>query len=298
MKKILLLLAAAATIALAEPFVIATGGESGNYFAMGKDIAKYCGKIADIEVAKSTGSIQNLEDMTNKRAEAAIVQVDVLMSMAKNMPRSVNQQSMKVIAGLHVETIHLLVPNDYKPKQSGFFSKFSAAKPVTSINDLKGIEVVSSGGSLVSAMALNEFFNLDWTVTSAPDLVKANLPILLVGGVPYKPVETILATGKYHLVSIPYESVRASQPFYTKSDITYTVNSQPMRVETVGVQAMLIGKYYRSEARNLTMEKLASCIDKNIAEMSDDGSTNPNWNNVFENQKLGNLVNWAFFNLK
>ena len=55
---------------------------------------------------------------------------------------------------------------------------------------------------------------------------------------------------------------------------------------------------YRSEARNLTMEKLASCIDKNIAEMSDDGNTNPNWNNVFENQKLGNLVNWAFFNLK
>ena len=61
---------------------------------------------------------------------------------------------------------------------------------------------------------------------------------------------------------------------------------------------MLVGKAYRNADKNTIMEKLASCVEKSVPDMADDSKTNPNWVSVYENQKLGNLVNWTFFNMK
>lgn len=298
----ILLLALLSTLAFAvEPLTMFTGSEKGNYYAMGNDIARYCKSVAPITVSQSTGSIDNLNALTNKSAQVGIVQVDTLMTMAKNQPRDVNQQNMKVVAGLHIETIHLLIPLNYAVGELSKWDKLRGKElpPITDIQQLKGIEVASYGGSLVSASALNEFFNLNWTIKNVPSdaIVASNVPIVLVGGVPYKPVEEILKTGKYQLMSIPYESVRTVAPFYTNQDVTYTINSRPISVRTVGVQAMLIGKHYRSPERNLVMEKLATCIEKSMLDMADDSTTNSNWVSIVENQKLGHLVNWSFFNL-
>lgn len=301
MKKILLLLSLALYIFAAEPITISSGGEKGNYFAMANDIGKYCKSVADITTAKSSGSIDNLNAMITKAAQVGIVQTDTLMTMAKNQPRDVNQQNMKIIAGLHIETIHLLIPLNYSVGELSKWDKIRGKElpPITSIQQLKGIEVASYGGSLVSASALNEFFGLNWTIQNIqPDKIQSvNLPIILVGGVPYAPVEEILKTGKYQLMSIPYDSVRSVVPFYIEQSVTYTINSRPLSVKTLGVQAMLIGKNYRSQEKNTVMEKLATCIEKSMLDMADDSQTNPNWSNVVENQKSGHLVNWAFFNL-
>ena len=298
----MLILVSIAGLLFAEPFNIGTGGEKGNYFSMANDIKEYCKSVVpDMQVQKSDGSIDNLSGMTNKVFQAGIIQSDVLMNMAKTTPRDINMQNMKIIAGLHIETIHLLSPKDYKPKGSGVFNKFLGSdKEVTGIQDLQGIEVSSYGGSLVSANALNYFFNLNWTIHSvtADKIGSVGTPVLLVGGVPYKPVEELLKTGKWKLIPINYDSVKASAPFYIKSDITYTVNSAPISVQTIGVQAMLVGKAYRNADKNTIMEKLASCVEKSVPDMADDSKTNPNWVSVYENQKLGNLVNWTFFNMK
>lgn len=93
MKKIIALLAIAASLLIAaDPVIIGTGGEKGSYFGMGNDIAKYCSKAAgtDIQIVQSTGSIENLTNLTNKKTTAGIVQADVLMSMAATMPLDVN----------------------------------------------------------------------------------------------------------------------------------------------------------------------------------------------------------------
>lgn len=303
MKKFLLSLALLASSALfADSLTLTTGGTSGNYFAMGKDIAQYCSKVADISVINSSGSIDNLNAIINKRAEIGIVQTDTLMTMAKNQPRDVNQQNLKIVAGLHIETIHLLIPIGYTVGELSAWKKLTGGElpPITSINQLKGITVASYGGSLVSAAALNEFFNLDWNIQNikADSIANSGIPIVLVGGVPYNPVEEILKTGKYQLMSIPYDSVRTVAPFYIEQKITYTINSRPISVNTVGVQAMLIGKHYRSPQRNEVMEKLASCIENSVLDMADDSKTNPNWANVVENQQKGHLVNWTFFDIK
>ncbi len=301
MRKFLLIAISSLMLFAAEPITISSGGEKGNYFGMANDIAKYCKSIAEINVVPSSGSIDNLNAMTNKSAQIGIVQTDTLMTMAKNQPRDVNQQNMKIIAGLHIETIHLLIPIGYSVGELSKWNKLTGKElpPVTSIQQLKGIAVASYGGSLVSAAALNEFFGLGWDISNVPadKLGSSGLPIVLVGGVPYKPVEEILKTGRYQLMSIPYDTVRSVAPFYIEQGITYTINSRPISVRTLGVQAMLIGKHYRSPDRNAVMEKIATCVEKSILDMADDSQTNSNWVSVAENQKIGNLVNWSFFNL-
>lgn len=308
MKHLLSLLAIAASYLLAaDPIIIGTGGEKGSYFGMGNDIAKYCSKVAgtEIQVVPSTGSIENLTNLTNKKTTAGIVQADVLMSMSSTMPLDINMQNIKVIAGLHVETIHLLVPTSMFTKQSSTWAKWtgSAANiPIkVDLDTLRGQRIASYGGSLVSATALRYFFNLDWDIVNMnldQMLVQDQLPILLVGGAPYKPVEDLLKTGKYRLLNLDADMIKSKQPFYTTSNVSYTVNGEVQNVKTVGVQAVLVGKNYRSVTRNEANRKLLECIDKNLGEFADDSSTNPNWASVYENSKKGLLLNWPVFDGK
>lgn len=309
MKKVLCLLATTTMFlfAAADPIIIGTGGEKGNYFGMGNDIAKYCAKAvgAEIQVVPSTGSIENLTNLSNKKTTAGIVQSDVLMSMAATMPLDVNMQNLKVIAGLHVETIHLLAPTAMFTKQASTWQKMVGSGEATSVKvdleTLRGQKIASYGGSLVSATALRYFFNLDWDIVNMPldqMLSQNTMPILLVGGAPYKPVEDLLKTGKYRLVNLDADLIKAKQPFYTISNVSYTVNGEVQNVRTVGVQAVLIGKNYRSVSRNEVNRKLLECIDKNLGDFADDSTTNPNWASVYENSKKGLLLNWPVFDGK
>lgn len=190
-------------------------------------------------------------------------------------------------------------------KQASTWAKWTGAEsnvPVkVDLETLRGAKIASYGGSLVSATALRYFFNLDWDIINMPldQMLQQNqLPILLVGGTPYKPVEELLKTGKYRLINLDADMIKSKQPFYTTSNVSYTINGEVQNVKTVGVQAVLVGKNYRSVTRNETNRKLLECIDKNLGEFADDSSTNPNWASVYENSKKGLLLNWPVFDGK
>lgn len=296
-----------------KPVQVGTGGETGNYYSMSKDIFQnYCKDAAfttdGADVVTTGGSVDNLVGMTQKKYSIGIVQSDVLMKMSKQMPRKVNMNSMKIIAGLHNETVHLLVPVGYQPKAkkggnifASFTSMFKDDKPIEiKLSALSDQEVAAWGGSVVSAEALNYFFGLNWSVKaiSEADAAKQQVPLIIVGGTPYGPVEKILATGKWNLVSINYNDISAKAPFYTRSTATYKVRGNPVSVDTIGVQALMIGKAFRKEARNEDMKNLATCIDESLADLADDPDTNSNWGSVYENNEQGHLINWSFFSTK
>ena len=310
LKLLLITALTATTIFAAKPASIGTGSPTGNYFSMTNDVfsENYCGDIMPngVEIHNTDGSVDNLTGLTNKKYSIGIVQSDVLMNMSKTMPRKVNQNSIKILAGLHVETIHLLIPKGYAPKKSGgMFSKLSSAfssksnEPI-SLQALKDQRISSWGGSIVSARALSYFFNLNWKINaiSADVATKTNTPIILVGGQPYAPVEKLLATGNWKLLSMNYNEIQSRAPFYMRSEATYKVNGNPITVSTVGVQALLVGKSFRKEARNESMINLATCIDQSLADFADDTDTNPNWVSVYENNENGNQMNWNYFKIK
>lgn len=283
---------------------LGTGSQAGNYYKMAKDINSYCGSSVDerIQILPSEGSIDNLNGMSNKKFSMAIVQADALMSQAKTAPSTVNLNLIKIVAPLHVETVHLLVPVNYQPKtaEGSLWDKYVAnAKPKpVKLSSLKGETVSSWGGSVVSAKALSYFFGLKWNIRTITEqqAASADTPILLVGGQPYAPVEKLLATGKWRLLPIDYNSIASVAPFYKKVSASYKVQGKIQNIPTVGVQAILVGKSFRNAKKNTNSIKLAECINQNLADLADDSDTNPNWGSAYEESRKNQLMQWSYFN--
>jgi hypothetical protein len=293
-----------------ETLKVGTGGPKGNYFAMGNDISHYCGNALQenkLEVLSSDGSVDNLLGMANKKFSIGIVQEDVLQYYAKQNPTKINSNRQKIIAGLHIETAHLLIPKDYQPENdsSGLFSKIlskfkSDDTAPLSLETLRNQTIGSWGGSIISAKALSFFMDLNLNVVEIPEDKRStvNIPIFLVGGQPYKPVEDYLATGNFVLVSIDYNQLASRAPFYIKMDANYRIGGQIKSVPTFGVRAFMLGVSFRNESRNADMEKLSQCINEHLGDMADDPDTNPNWGVVYDLEKNGSQTNWTYFKLK
>jgi hypothetical protein len=299
-----------ATPSFSETINAGTGGQTGNYFGMMNDINSYCkseiGKNT-LEVISTGGSLDNLTGIMNKKYTIAIVQEDVLNFMEKQIPRKVNGNVIKVISGLHLETAHLLIPFDYKPETGGgFFSGITGFfsgnddKPL-SLEILKGQKVASSGGSIVSLKALSYFLDLKLQIVemNMPELLKSkNMPIFLVGGQPYKPVEDILSANLYSLISIDFDKLKAQAPFYLSMQANYKIKGKRRTINTFAVRALLVGKSFRKSSRNVVMSKLATCISEKLTDLADDSDTNPNWGTVYElEEKEGSQSGWPYFPL-
>ncbi len=223
---------------------------------------------------------------------------------------------MKIISGLHVETVYLLIPKSFKPKSTtsdkknkwgslfakiGFGGKETAnVPPKISFDLLEGQDLAAWGGSVISAKALKYFTGVNFNIVDVPKEKRGNIvmPMLLVGGQPYKPVEDYLASGKYTLVGIDYEVIRNQAPFYLNVAANYNIGGKASSVSTIGVRALLIGKAFRKESRNKNMIALAQCINDSLVDLADDPDTNPNWNSVFELEADGSQTNWSYFPVK
>jgi hypothetical protein len=206
---------------------------------------------------------------------------------------------MKVITGLHLETIYILVPKDFRPKKSDqsswdtlmsrFASESSSTGPMD-ISLLDGQDVYATGGAAISAKALMYFANINFNVV---DVAGAGMPVIHVGGQPYTPVSTLLESGKYTLISLDARALQRNAPFYIEANVNYNVGGKNYSAATVGVRALLIGKSFRNEERNVPMVELATCIEQNLADLADDPETNPNWQTAYEMGE--SQANWAEF---
>jgi hypothetical protein len=299
-----------------KPIMSGSGGPNGNYFGMMNDINSehYCkaATARPIEVVNTDGSVENLLGMGSKKFTMGPVQEDVLQFFAKKDPKRVNKNRLKILMGLHTETVHLLIPKSFQPSQAqkdlGWGSTFSdwfgganknTAPPKIEVGMLKNQIVGSWGGSMVSAKALSYFMdlNLDVKELKEKDRVNPSMPLLLVGGQPYKVVEDYLATGKYHLVGLDFAQIQNRAPFYMETTANYRINGRLASIPTVGVRALLIGKSFRKEERNQDMLMLSKCISDNLADLADDADTNANWGSVYELEESGEQTNWSYFKL-
>ena len=287
----------------AKTLNMGTGGSTGNYFKMGNDIKSYCSDdvSVDLNVEESGGSVENLLGLMNKKYALAIVQEDVLHYNAKRSPKKVNRNRLKVLTGLHEESVHLLIPKGYSPKGSGniLSSLFGGDdKKKFTLSMLKNQEVGSWGGSIVSAEALSYFFKLNLHVKETQENVNnTSMPIVLVGGAPYQPVKNYLDSGKWVLASLDYDEIKKDAPFYSKQTVNYEISGKVSPVQTVGVRALLIGKSFRKESRNKPMSQLAACIYSNVADLADDPDTSPNWASVYDYIEDDGQSDWAYFPL-
>lgn len=302
MKKVLLSLALLTVSAMAD-IKLGTGSTTGNYYKMGKDIKVYCQSSVseNIQVTPSEGSLDNLNGLGNKKFSMGIVQSDALMMLAKTNPTVVNLNLIKIVQGLHTETVHLLVPINYQPESSGgsLWDKYVVGqkpKPIK-LSTLKGQTVSAWGGSLVSAKALSYFFGLNWKLNTITEgqAQNVNTPLIVVGGQPFAAVEKLLATGKFRMVPIDYNSIASVAPMYHNVSASYKVGNKQQSVPTIGIQALLVGKSFKNPERNQPAIALGECINKNIEDLADSSDSSPAWTSAYDNIKKDRLVNWGYF---
>lgn len=292
--------------AQAKEIKFGTGSANGNYFAVGNDIANYCSDELNgdtLSVLESGGSVDNLLGFQSKKYSVGIIQEDVLNYYAKLNPKQVNKNRIKVVTGLHKEAVHLLIPKGYKPKTKGSWTDVFSGDEIVKIDlqSLKGQTIGSWGGSIVSTEALSYFFDLNLNVVNVPQDKRGantlNIPILLVGGHPYKPVEEYLDSGKWNLISLDYQRISQVARFYSNENVAYTINGKAVNTPTVGVQALLVGKSFRKKSRNDNMSAIATCISENVADLADDPDTNPLWGSIYDEVDNDEQIDWGYFPL-
>lgn len=321
MKK-LILVGMCVMLAIASPsfarertIKLGTGSATGTYFKMADDIEAFCGDAvksagATLSVEESGGSISNLTGLMEKKYSAGIVQEDVLQYFAKQDPGKYNGNRVKVVSGLHIETVHLIIPKGWQPRKAekSAFDKLSAfmsgeddSVPVEmSLYEMEGQQIAVKGGAIVSAKALKHYSGVDFEIVEvAKDAVwPASMPRMIVAGVPYTPVADMLKTGKFKLVSLSYAELASRAPFYVKSSLNYLIGGKTFTAPSIGIRALLVGKSSRREERNAPYVALAQCIDDSLIEFDEDDTTSPNWQSVLDLEDSNAQSPWPYFPLK
>lgn len=279
---ILLMLAAPATSAEIEKNIM-TGGPTGTYIKIGRDIAdlgKACGQT--LNVVESAGSLENFSGVRNRRnTQFGIVQNDVLEYLktfeANDAEIQQAVRGVRIMFPLYNEEVHVLARNDIRSiadlagkkvavgvKDSGTFLTSSLILDILQVKDVQKVEVNPDKAlPQLQAGDIDAFFYV------------AGAPASLFQG------DAIDGT-KFHLVPITDAVLRSTYTASTIDGGTYAFQKEP--VDTVAVKAVLMtfdydkkrNAYHRDSCR--AVADYSSYIIGNLDKLQSSG--HPKWKTV------------------
>ena len=257
---------------------IVTGGKSGTYIKIGRDISKLVEQVdINLTVYPSNGSLDNVADVFERRGvQLGIVQSDVLAFIRASNDKKLAKvaDKIKMVFPLYNEEVHLLASNF-----------------VTSFSDLED-KVVAIGkegsGTYLTASLLFEiagFSPKKQLLVGGQDALSKLYSgevdaMFYVSGYPVSLFSGITEE-KLHLVPIVDKSI---EEYYVSSEIPEgTYDWQSGVVKTVAVKAVLMSyDYKRTNCQNVG--KLAHVIYNHFDWLKSNG--HPKWNNVDLDHKL------------
>ena len=293
MKKITLLalclhLSFITTTAAQESYNIVTGGPTGTYIQIGRDLSRLlAGNGRILNVLESNGSQDNIYDVSKRPwTPLGIVQSDVLgwIQYSQNLELELRRiaQTTRMVYPLYNEEIHIL-----------------ARKGINSLQDLSGRPVatgkIGSGTNLTATLLLGSAsIALGREVNAggreAAEMLKRGAidAMFYVAGYPVKLfAEEISRDDNLHLLSLTDRSLRE---FYSASSIPAgTYSWQPEAVPVVAVKAVLMT--YEFDRRNTYFSNAcdfvgfaARSIRENLDWLRVRG--HPKWNSVNLNEEI------------
>lgn len=291
------------TAALAQAqdsITISTGGAKGTYASFFKSIQAVCGDAVKLIEKPSTGSDENIENLINKKADAAFVQTDTLQFIAMNDPRAADSQ-IRVLLPMYPEEVHVVALKTLGRTAGGYTimgkTIGGARQELTSLADLDGLRVGAWGGSFTTARAISylggvkyEPVQFDNEAAAKAALDKGEIAaIMAVGGQPLGFVAGLNQT--YKLLRIDAglaDKVKA----YIKARINYR-NVGAAGLETVAARSLLVVKNYSTADRRAKFAALKSCILANEGDLKEGTGHHPKWSDVDFNA----LISWANYDV-
>ncbi len=218
---------------------VLTGGPSGTYIQIGRDISQIAGECGlTYTINESAGSLENFLGVRNRvNTQFGIVQSDVLeylRTFSQNDPEIARAIfGVRIAFPLYNEEVHVL-----------------ARREITSLNDLNGRKVAigseNSGTFLTSSLVLDlaevrpaERLTIDATASLAALLDGQIDAFFYVAGAPTKLFQTDEIDGsRFHLLPLTDSTLRA---VYVESEIPAgTYPFQQEKVDLVAVKAVMM----------------------------------------------------------
>ncbi len=278
----------------------ATGKGGGTYCALALNMQKVCGAQVTIDVQQSKGSFDNIQGILDNNFSAGIAQFDVMRYFEE---KDDGMARIKVLLPLHVEEIHIVGLNKAY-KEGGLFGIGAKSVELQTLKDLAGRKVAAWGGSVLSAEYFAYKAKLGYTVVDLtgqekPELVAAKMladgeahAIFAVGGAPLGWLRNEKVFGKqFKLLSIPSDIGDQVRGTYNTVKVNYP-NLTNGQVQSLGVQALLVTRDYRSGDRATALTKLKRCAVENLDNFRDMTGMHPKWQSVEPATKFDRWANY------
>ena len=266
-----------------KPIIIGSGNQKGNYYTVAQDIVDYCKDDIkkqygyDLINKPTNGSVTNLNGILNKKLSVGFIQEDVYHFFKKRDQLNTIEMNTFKLMYLYPEYLTILIPVNWEPKSTGFFSKFTSlfdSKKPISIMSLKGQTVYAKGGALVSAQALSYFMGLKLHVIDASKIKKINGPFIFVTGSGDLRIQKMLGSGKWFLLSFNGNELANKVNFYKSASVTYIVNGKSVTANTVSIMSVAYARKYRGKKRKAAILAIKQCVKDNIDDLIDEGNSN------------------------
>lgn len=291
-----LLLAAlgAASVGYAQQLQVATGGASGTYSTMFKQLTMVCGNTATLAEKNTSGSSENVDLLVGNQVNAAFVQSDVLYLRA----RTEDLTNVKTLIALHPEAIHVVVRADAAVKSGGYLGVGGTSTPITQVEQLAGRKIGAYGGSLVTAQVIRLQSEIAYNVVSFENeaglkdaLGKGTVDAgLFVGGAP---LGTVASMGDgYRVIGMQPATVKKLEGVYRPGTVNYRkMNS--VGVPTVVIDALFVTREYKTDRMVASLSALRACALAKLDDLKETTGTHPAWQTV----EAGNKGKWAYYDL-
>ena len=281
--------------AQAQQVKVATGGPKGTYHALFSNIADKCGQEMAVIGVNTTGSLENLDKLTNKEVGAGFVQTDALFASAQGRDLG----NIKTLVAFHRESVHVVTLASTGVKVGGNMLGMGKKDLVfNSAEDLAGYTVAAAGGSIVTAQVLQGQGQIKWTILPVDSADAALAAVksgraqaaVLVGGQPLGNIRGLDSTFK--LVGFKPSTVELLKTVYVSDRLSYPKLSTSA-VPTLATEALLVTRTVSTPERVAALASFRSCIQRNIPEWQDADGAHPAWGQVSSDNK----GKWAYYDL-
>lgn len=281
--------------AQAQQVKMATGGPKGTYHALFTNIADKCGNEMAIVGVNTSGSLENLDKLTNKEVGAAFMQTDVLFASAQGRDLG----NIKTLVAFHKESVHVIGLANSGLRTSGNLVGMGKQDIVfNTAEDLVGYKVAAAGGSVVTAQVLQGQGQLKWTIVpvESNDAAMAALKagqvqgVVMVGG---QPLGNVRALGSDHkLLGFKQPTLDLLKTVFVADKLSYP-KLNPNAVSTLATEALLTVRTVTTPERVAALASFRACIYKNVPEWQDADGAHPAWSQV----NVENKGKWAYYDL-
>ncbi|MCL2160753.1 MAG: hypothetical protein FWH56_02530 [Betaproteobacteria bacterium] len=267
-----------------QSLIIATGPSGKGFSKLFADINKVCGQVVPVCELVTTGGLDNLTVLSEKKADLGFAQIDTWTHM-KTGDENIN--ALQAIVGLNSNYLHVVTSASGfaitgEKKLFGLMSGNEKTMVINRFSDLRGQRVALVGSAQLLVRQLDKFLDYKMEMrdiesdSEAFNLVRKGevAAALSVSGWPSGVVAPLKQDSGLTLV--PYDAQIPSPQLFVKP-ITYkgigVYNNNALAMPNV-----LLSRPFRGE-KSREVAKLRECLKSKLLDLQE-GSYQPGWNEI------------------